>query len=131
MIEDYLTKDGFKPYFVEADCFRQTALPDQNSYVLWEWRQLPKCYFYGFYFKHDFDVTFYSRNSAVKFRLGDRDVTVQRGANIKIPAKTPYSFYGLEHCHCDQYCMAPLAARESWETVAQAILSAENLTRVR
>jgi hypothetical protein len=130
-MESYLTIEPFKPYFIESDCFRQASKPDQNNYVIWEWKQLAKCHFYGFYFKHDFDVTFFSKNSAVKFRVDTQDVTLTRGANLTIPANTKYSFYGLEHCHNEMLCMAPITARENWESVAQAMLTAQNLTRVR
>jgi mannose-6-phosphate isomerase-like protein (cupin superfamily) len=130
-MEDYLTiMQNYKPYFIDNDSFRQVSKPDSANYVIYEWKQLAKCYLYGFYFKHDFDVTYFAKTSAVKFVIDDQEMILQRGANILIPANSKYSFRGLEHCQNEMACMGDARARESWEAVERAMATAQNLTRV-
>jgi hypothetical protein len=121
---------NYTPYFIENDCFKQISAPDSNGYCLYEWRQPPRYYFYSFYFKHDFDITYISKTTAVKFLINYEEVVLKRGANIIIPAKTPYSFRGLENSICELYALCNINARESWESVARAMLTSANLQRV-
>jgi hypothetical protein len=121
---------NYTPYFIENDCFRQVSAPDQNNYCLYEWKQPPRYYFYSFYFKHDFDITYISKTTAVKFLVNYEEIILKRGANIIIPAKNPYSFRGLENSISEMLVMGDARARESWESVARAMLTAQNLQRV-
>jgi hypothetical protein len=125
MNEPYLTIEPQKPYFIESDCWRQASKPDSNDYVIFEWKQLARFYFYQFYFRHKFDVTYFAKTSAVKFLINGQEVMLQRAANITIPANTPYTFRGVEHVMNELFCMAPVAAKESWEAAARATLEAE------
>ncbi len=121
---------NYTPYFIENDCFKQISAPDSANYCLYEWRQPPRYYFYSFYFKHDFDITYISKTTAVKFLVNYEEIILKRGANIIIPANTPYSFRGLENSINELYALCNINARESWESVARAMLTAENLPRV-
>jgi hypothetical protein len=129
-MENYLTIEPFKPYFLDDDCFRQVSKPDANNYCAFEWKQVPRYYFYPYFFKHDFDVTYFAKTTAAKFRLDNEEVTLQRGANITIPANTRYTFRGLEHAANELFVVGNARARESWEAVQKAMLTAQNLQRV-
>lgn len=116
-----------KPYFIEDDCFRQVSKPDSKNYCIFEWKQLARFYFYQFYFKHDYDVTYFARTSAVKFLVEGQPVTLQRGANLTIPAGIKYTFRGIEHCPNELIAMGDAGLRDSWESAARSTLHAEKL----